>query len=98
LNSYERMPIIYIWFVSKSFVNLKGLVMAGFGKGAGGRGGGRGAGRGQGAGRGRMGGPFAAGPGGQCVCPGCGYKVAHVVGQPCNQKACPQCGTEMIRA
>ncbi len=52
---------------------------------------------GGGRGRGRKGGPFAAGPGGQCVCPSCGHKVAHVPGQPCNQKACPKCGTTMTR-
>ena len=58
-----------------------------------------GAGRGQGAGggRGRMGGPFAAGPGGQCVCPNCGYKTAHAVGQPCSEKKCPKCGAKLIR-
>ena len=47
--------------------------------------------------RGRMGGPFAAGPGGNCVCPSCGHKVAHTVGQPCNQMQCPKCGTNMTR-
>ena len=62
-----------------------------------GGGGGRGMGRGQGQGRGRMGGPFAAGPGGNCTCPKCGCTVPHVVGQPCNQRACPQCGTQMSR-
>jgi len=56
---------------------------------------GRGLGRGQG--RGRMGGPFAAGPGGNCVCPSCGYKEQHTVGQPCNQKVCPKCGVQMAR-
>jgi hypothetical protein len=59
-----------------------------------GRGGGRG-GAGQGGGRG--GGPYAAGPGGDCVCPSCGHKEPHVVGQPCYQKKCPKCGTPMIR-
>jgi len=57
-------------------------------------GGGRGSG---GGGRGRMGGPFAAGPGGNCVCPKCNHTVSHTPGQPCNQKACPQCGTMMTR-
>jgi len=47
--------------------------------------------------RGRGGGPFAAGPGGQCVCPKCGYKAAHVRGQPCSQQQCPKCGTVMSR-
>jgi hypothetical protein len=48
-------------------------------------------------GRGRMGGPFAAGPGGNCVCPKCGHKEAHTTRQPCNQKTCPKCGTVMTR-
>ena len=60
-----------------------------------GMGAGRGMGRG-GGGRGRMGG-FAAGPGGYCVCPKCGYKVEHQVGIPCYQQKCPKCGSPMIR-
>lgn len=65
-----------------------------FGRGRGARGGGgRGAGRG---GAGRMGGS-AAGPGGNCVCPNCGHKQPHVVGQPCVEQNCPKCGTRMIR-
>jgi len=59
---------------------------------------GRGMGRGQGQRRGRMGGPFTSGPGGNCVCPKCGATVAHVVGQPCNTKSCPECNTEMTRS
>jgi len=66
------------------------------GKGTG-RGQGRGGGRGQGQGPGRMGGPKAAGPDGQCVCPKCGHKVPHQVGQPCSGVKCPKCGTAMIR-
>ena len=64
-----------------------------------GRGGGRGgaAGRGGGRGPGRMGGSKAAGPGGNCVCPSCGHKVPHQVGQPCYQMTCPKCGTKMTR-
>jgi len=58
---------------------------------------GRGMGRGKGQGRGRMGGPFAAGPGGTCLCPECGYKKPHVAGQPCNMICCPKCGTQMTR-
>ncbi|MBL7135039.1 MAG: DUF5320 family protein [Candidatus Marinimicrobia bacterium] len=50
-----------------------------------------------GGGRGRMGGPNAAGPSGDCVCPSCGYKAPHTVGQPCNQKKCPKCGALMTR-
>ncbi len=52
---------------------------------------------GQGQGRGRMGGPFAAGPGGHCVCPNCGYEEGHRVGQPCNKKSCPKCGATLMR-
>ena len=61
---------------------------------------GRGMGRGQGGGggRGRMGGPFAAGPGGNCECPSCGKKVPHIVGEPCNRQSCPECGTILTRA
>ena len=62
---------------------------------------GQGPGTGRGTGRaqskGRMGGPAAAGPGGNCVCPKCSHKEPHTVGQPCNQKTCPQCGTQMTR-
>ena len=57
---------------------------------------GRGAGRDQG-GRGRMGGPFAAGPDGNCVCPECGKKAKHATGKPCNQQKCPNCGALMTR-
>ena len=60
------------------------------------RGGGRGGGGGGGGGRGRMGG-FAAGPGGSCVCPRCGYSTSHVIGTPCYQQTCPKCGSRMTR-
>jgi len=56
---------------------------------------GRGMGRGFGAGR--MGGPKVAGPGGICKCPKCGYEESQVRGQPCMNKKCPRCGTQMIR-
>ncbi|MGD8814577.1 MAG: hypothetical protein PVI78_08900 [Anaerolineales bacterium] len=62
-----------------------------------GRGGGRGRGFGRGGGRGRMGGPVAAGPGGNCICPNCGHRITHVVGQPCFDHKCPKCGTAMTR-
>ena len=52
---------------------------------------------GGGQGRGRMGGPFAAGPGGACVCTACGFKAQHAAGQPCNQMRCPKCGAAMTR-
>jgi len=61
------------------------------------RGQGRGGGRGGGRGPGRMGGAKAAGPGGTCVCPNCGHKVKHGVGQPCYEIVCPKCGTAMAR-
>ena len=58
---------------------------------------GQGQGQGQGRGPGRRGGPKAAGPGGQCVCPDCGHREDHIVGKPCNQQKCPKCGAQMIR-
>jgi hypothetical protein len=61
------------------------------GRGQGGRG------QGQGRGPGRMGGPKAAGPGGDCICPNCGHKVPHKRGQPCYEVNCPKCGTRMTR-
>ncbi len=56
-------------------------------------------GRGQaGGGRGRGGGTKpGSGPGGNCVCPKCGHKLAHQVGQRCMDVKCPKCGTKMIR-
>ncbi|MCD6092942.1 MAG: DUF134 domain-containing protein [Candidatus Aenigmarchaeota archaeon] len=48
-------------------------------------------------GRGRMGG-FGLGPSGECVCPSCGYRMAHQRGVPCFQCKCPKCGTLMTRA
>lgn len=56
-------------------------------------------GRGQGGGRGpgRLGGPKAAGPGGQCVCTKCGHKIAHKAGQPCTEQKCPKCGAQLLR-
>ena len=66
-------------------------------RGQGGGPGGPGGGAGRGRGPGRMGGPFAAGPGGYCVCPNCGYREPHIAGQPCPQKTCPRCGTPLVR-
>lgn len=64
-----------------------------------GRGGGRGqgGGRGKGQGPGRMSGSKSAGPNGNCVCPSCGHKVRHKVGQPCYDIKCPKCNTAMTR-
>lgn len=57
-----------------------------------------GMGRGRGAGgRGRMGGSFAAGPGGTCKCTSCNYEEPQVRGQPCMNKKCPKCGSPMMR-
>jgi len=58
-----------------------------------------GRGRGRGWGRGRMGGPFAAGPGGTCVCTNqeCRHEVPHQAGVPCFQRKCPRCGSPMVR-
>lgn len=62
-----------------------------------GRGLGLGKGRGLGIGaRGRMGG-MAAGPGGICKCPKCGYEEPQVRGSPCVNKKCPKCGVKMTR-
>jgi hypothetical protein len=58
---------------------------------------GRGRGVGRGSGPGRMGGPRAAGPGGNCVCPSCGHKLPHVAGTPCMDLKCPKCGVRMAR-
>ena len=49
-----------------------------------------GSGRGQGSG-------LTPGPGGNCVCPDCGAKVAHQRGVPCFGLQCPKCGKAMIR-
>lgn len=59
---------------------------------------GRGKGAGKGTGMGSMGGNRAgAGPGGNCVCPNCGEKVAHKPGVPCYYATCPKCGARMAR-
>ena len=44
-----------------------------------------------------LGGGFAFGPGGYCVCPNCGYKEHHQAGVPCYNKKCPKCETPMTR-
>jgi len=72
------------------------IMPRGDGTGPMGMGGGQGQGRG-GRGIGRMGGPLAAGPGGNCVCPQCGRKEPHKIGVPCVQQKCPQCGIAMVR-
>jgi hypothetical protein len=32
-----------------------------------------------------------------CMCPQCGYKESHQMGDPCNMKKCQRCGALMIR-
>ena len=54
--------------------------------------------RGLGRGRGFRRGPSeTAGPGGFCICPGCGEKVAHQPGVPCSSLDCPKCGLGLVR-
>ncbi|MBN2157080.1 MAG: hypothetical protein JW776_13635 [Candidatus Lokiarchaeota archaeon] len=48
-------------------------------------------------GRGRMGGPYAAGPEGSCICPNCKHQIPHKAGVPCNNQKCPKCGATMTR-
>ena len=58
---------------------------------------GAGGGAGRGGGRGRQPDGFGLGPGGDCVCPACGAKAAHMRGTPCYQQKCPKCGGPMTR-
>ncbi|MFW6121853.1 MAG: hypothetical protein ACOC80_13290 [Petrotogales bacterium] len=59
------------------------------------RGGGGGFGRG---GRRGLGGGFGYGPGGECLCPSCGYREPHQLGVPCYTRKCPKCEAPMTRA
>jgi len=38
-----------------------------------------------------------SGPGGNCVCPSCGYTTSHTRANPCNTRTCPKCGTKMTK-
>ncbi len=61
---------------------------------------GRGQGRGRGIGQGQSkggGNKPTSGPGGNCVCPKCGHKEPHIAGERCLDRACPKCGTKMVR-
>lgn len=42
-------------------------------------------------------GSMRSGPGGYCVCPKCGEKIAHMPSIPCTSVKCPKCGSFMIR-
>jgi len=37
------------------------------------------------------------GPGGECICPKCGTRVAHQRGTRCADERCPQCDARMLR-
>lgn len=50
-----------------------------------------------GPGAGRRNGPYRAGPGGDCVCPNCGYIQPHNRGNPCTDNVCPECNTSLVR-
>jgi len=81
----------------KEEIPMFGKRRGGMGQGGGrGLGGGRGQGQG-GQGAGRMGGPFAAGPSGYCICPQCGQKEPHERSVPCLTRKCPKCGATMTR-
>jgi len=45
-----------------------------------------------------LGGGFARGPGGYCICPNCNYRQPHKLAVPCNTRKCPKCGALMTRA
>jgi len=40
---------------------------------------------------------IGGGPGGYCVCPKCGYKIAHQRGIPCSTLKCPSCNINLER-
>jgi hypothetical protein len=68
-----------------------------FGDGTGPLGQGPRTGRGMGGqGRGRGQNNFA-GPGGYCVCSGCGMKFPHQTGVPCSARTCPNCGGRLVK-
>ena len=37
------------------------------------------------------------GPGGDCVCPKCGYRIKHQGGVPCSSLQCPSCKINLER-
>ncbi|OGD53786.1 hypothetical protein A3J78_02565 [Candidatus Beckwithbacteria bacterium RBG_13_35_6] len=38
-----------------------------------------------------------SGPGGDCACPECGYKIIHQRGMPCSGLQCPNCKINLER-
>ena len=38
-----------------------------------------------------------SGPGGNCICPKCGYTTSHIRDTPCNERKCPKCGATLTR-
>ena len=40
---------------------------------------------------------LGAGPGGNCICSGCGTIVPHQAGSPCYNSTCPDCGAKLVR-
>jgi len=38
-----------------------------------------------------------SGPGGNCVCPKCGYTTPHKWADPCNTHTCPKCGATLTK-
>ena len=45
-----------------------------------------------------VGGGIGLGPGGECMCPNCGYREPHQLGVSCYTKKCPKCEALMTRA
>ena len=41
--------------------------------------------------------PENLGPGGVCICPGCGFKTDKQRGLPCREMTCPDCGRKLLR-
>ena len=44
-----------------------------------------------------LGGGFARGPGGYCICTNCGIKEPHKIATPCQTQKCQKCGSPMTR-